>query len=67
MRQVQFYSLSNELRDLQDTMPTKNEILVEYLYSNDKGKRNIVNVKHIVEGKEVLCIGWQVTVKLGNR
>ena len=64
MRQMQFYSLSIELRDLQDTMPRKNEILV---CSNNKGKRNIVNVKHIVEGKEVLRIGWQVTVKLGNR
>ena len=48
-------------------MAGKNKILVEWLTSRDKGNRNRVNVKHIVEGKVGLRAGSKVTVKLGNR
>ena len=48
--------LNVELRDLQECYVWKEQILVEWLSPKDKGKRNRVNVKHIVEGKEVCVI-----------
>jgi hypothetical protein len=37
-------------------MPGKNKILVEWLISEDKGKRNTVNDTHIIKAKEGLQI-----------
>jgi hypothetical protein len=42
----------------------KNQILVEWLDSKDKGSRNRVNVKHIEQGKGAIRVGICVSVKL---
>ena len=46
-------------------MPRKvNEILVEWLESKDKGTKNRVNVKHIIERLERIAVDDKIMVKL---
>ena len=49
-------------------MPRKaNEIAVEWLESKDAGKRNRVNVKHIIGKLQEVAVGGEVVVKLSSR
>ena len=50
-------------------MPRKaNEIVVEWwLESKDAGKRNRVNVKHIIGKLQEVAVGGEVVVKLSSR
>jgi hypothetical protein len=48
-----------------EEMAMKNQILVEWLDSKDKGSRNRVNVKHIEQGKGAIRVGICVSVKFG--
>ncbi len=46
-------------------MPRKaNEIAVEWLESKDAGKRNRVNVKHIIGKLQEVAVGGKVVVSL---
>ena len=49
-------------------MPRKaNEIAVERLESEDAGKRNRLNVKHIIGKLQEVAVGGEVFVKLSSR
>ena len=45
----------------------KNRVLVESLESKDAGKRNCVNIKHVVRDTENIMIGGIVIVKFNSR
>jgi hypothetical protein len=48
-------------------MPRKNEILVEWLDSRDKGARHRINVKYISSDKSVVREKEEIEVKMNGR
>jgi hypothetical protein len=45
----------------------KNEIQVEWLNSKDVGKVNAINVKHVLEERQKIVLGAEITVKFNAK